>query len=178
MNDFGRRIGPSAEPPVRPLSLPSTSVLIVSAGALLVLVLIGIVIASKPDPAPVQTVPGLDGGLLASEVAVAMPSEPTARYRLLHVSRDGDGYAITISSRFSKSTGWAYTGGRYDCAGGRYQVTGSGMTFDTMLKSAPETRWSELATGSAAALVGEIACKTVGQPLALPVESPPLRLKR
>lgn len=108
---------------------------------------------------------GIDPGLLKEPVVVNRPSEPKATYTVASVTKNKQGQAVSVNTRYSSATGWVFTKRVYDCGKGTLRTLGDGETFAAMKASRSSSPVTDIVPGSSAADVGVIACNAIGKPL-------------
>ncbi len=110
---------------------------------------------------------GIKPGLLKQPVVLSRPSEPKATYTLVQVTKNAQGQAVSVNTRYSDAAGWTFTQRVYDCKSGRVRTLGDGETYQQMRLSKNGSPFTSIVPGSSAADVGMVACEIIGGHLSL-----------
>lgn len=106
-------------------------------------------------------IPGVSA-LRAADILFDRPIEPRATYVVIALGKGPEGSVVSINTRYSHASGWAYTARAVKCGSGQMRTLGSGETVEGMLKSKTDPSWGPLFSGSSATQVAEIACAKNG----------------
>jgi hypothetical protein len=94
----------------------------------------------------------------ASAEQVFVPTDPSAKYTVLDITRQPNGLVEITTQRDGKS-GTSYSKRLVDCANATFKYLGDGDTVEAMRSSKPDPYMAELVAGSISAYVSEYACQ-------------------
>lgn len=102
-------------------------------------------------------------GVLQEPYSFKRKGEEAAIYTIWHVSPGKDAEVIFISTRYSSSTGWAFSKRGVLCEKGRIRSIGSSDKWETLKDDKAETTYAALVPGSSAYFSAQKACVVSGR---------------
>jgi hypothetical protein len=96
--------------------------------------------------------------LVGAEQVVSVPTDPSAKYTILEITKRSGGM-VEVTTRRAGTSGTSYSKRLVDCVNGTFKYLGEGDTIEEMKNSKPSPSMAQLVRGSISTYVSEHACR-------------------